>query len=124
MAVVEEQHRAFPAELGSVAAARRFVRDALRDLDDDDCYAVTLVVSELATNALLHAGTNFEVTLRHDDALRIAVIDHDPTPPVRRHAGPSDTSGRGLHLVEQLCLRWGVDPVDDGKCVWCELPAP
>ena len=78
-------------------------------------------MSELATNALLHAATNFEVTIHRDDAVRIGVIDHDPTPPVRRHAGPTDTSGRGLHLIEQLCTRWGVDAFDDGKCVWCEF---
>src|SRR5207253_1579374 len=124
MTAAQELVRAFPAELGSVAAARRFVRDALGDLDEDHRYAMTLVVSELATNALLHAATSFEVSIHHDDVVRIDVSDGDPTPPVRRHAGPTDTSGRGLHLIEQLCSRWGVDTRPDGKRVWCEIDLP
>ena len=118
---VREMRRAFPAELSSVAAARHFVREALSELPDDRCFGVTLFVSELATNALLHAATGFEVSVHHDGAVRVAVVDGDPTPPVRREATPNDTSGRGLHLIDQLCTRWGVDRLDGGKAVWCEL---
>ena len=121
MSAAQDVCRAFPAELGSVAAARRFVRDALADLDEEQRYGLTLVVSELATNALLHAATSFEVSIHHDSSVRIGVTDCDPTPPIPRQASPTDTSGRGLHLIEQLCTRWGVEPVDGGKCVWCEL---
>ena len=118
---VQEISRAFPAELGSVAEARRFVREALADLNEEARYGVTLVVSELATNALLHAATGFEVSLQHGGNVRLSVADGDPAPPVRREVSPTDTSGRGLHLVEQLCTRWGVEPLDGGKCVWCEV---
>ena len=118
---VREISRAFPAELGSVAEARRFVREALAELPEDACYGVTLVVSELATNALLHAATGFEVSVQRDGNVRLTVADGDPAPPVRRDVSPTDTSGRGLHLIEQLCIRWGVEPVDGGKCVWCEV---
>jgi two-component sensor histidine kinase len=113
--------RAFPAELSSVAAARRFVRAALDGLPDDRRDGLTLVVSELATNALLHAATGFEVTVRWNGSVRIDVSDGSPTMPVRRPATPREVTGRGLQLVEELCSRWGADARDGGKSVWCEF---
>jgi anti-sigma regulatory factor (Ser/Thr protein kinase) len=121
MPAAQHSSRAFPAELGSVAAARQFVREALAELPEEACYAVALVVSELATNALLHAATGFEVNVHRDGTIRLAVIDGDPAPPVRREVSPTDTSGRGLHLIEHLCTRWGVERVGGGKAVWCEV---
>ena len=113
--------QAFPAELGSVAAARRFVRGALDGIPDDRRERLTLVVSELATNALLHAASAFEVAVHWDGLVRLEVADSDPTVPQPRQASTGDVSGRGLHLVQQLCSRWGVERRDDGKSVWCEF---
>jgi anti-sigma regulatory factor (Ser/Thr protein kinase) len=82
-----------------------------------------LVVSELTTNAVVHAGSPFSVAVRHEgSAIRIAVHDSNPTLPVLRDGGPAAPSGRGLHLVRALTSAWGVDRSPDGKTVWAELP--
>ena len=114
MPPAEATSQAFPADLASVAAARRFVRGALDGIPDDRRDRLTLVVSELATNALLHAATSFEVGLHWDGHVRMEVSDGVPTM-------DDIGSGRGLLLVDRLCQRWGVEPCGDGKRVWCEF---
>ena len=37
-------------------------------------------------------------------------------------AGENDEGGRGLYLVDQLAIRWGSRPTEDGKAVWFEMP--
>jgi anti-sigma regulatory factor (Ser/Thr protein kinase) len=103
--------------------ARRVVRHLLDGSDDEIVDGVLLAVSELATNAVLHARTPFEVRAGLDaGVLRIEVHDDDPTLPQRRQPSPEDIGGRGLLLVEQAADRWGVDrEVDDGKTIWFEL---
>ena len=107
-------------------AARRFVKSLLECRPYDD-HAPTedaqLVVSELATNAVVHAGSPFSVSVRYDgSAVRIAVHDWNPTLPVLRYGGPTAVSGRGLHLVNTLARAWGVERSPGGKTVWAELP--
>ena len=82
-----------------------------------------LLASELVTNVVLHARTEFElrVALR-PDRLRVEVCDMIPAPPTIRTPVPSDFSGRGLGLLAALAGRWGVDTGADGKSVWFELP--
>jgi two-component sensor histidine kinase len=83
---------------------------------------VGLVVSELATNAVKHAATTFEVAVRIGGRIRIDVSDESPvlpTPP--QNVPPTAISGRGLQLVDALCDRWGVEVHDGYKCVWCEF---
>ena len=82
---------------------------------------VKLVVSELATNAVQHAGTTFEVVLHTDGHIRIDVFDESPRLPIPEPVPPTAMSGRGLHIVEAVCDRWGVEVHDDYKCVWCEI---
>ncbi len=86
-------------------------------------WQVELVVTELATNAVRHARTLFTVAMTWDGRrLRIEVSDAHPVPPERRDDLPPDaTGGRGLLLVEQLADRWGYDPHDRGKTIWCDL---
>ena len=56
------------------------------------------------------------------DRVVLRVTDADPAPPVRRRALPGATStGRGLHLLDALCARWGAEPAAVGKTVWGEL---
>ncbi len=71
---------------------------------------VELLVSELVTNAVLHGGSlvTLEVDCEAPEGISVAVGDNDPTPPVHRHAGPDDESGRGLALVELISDSWGV----------------
>ena len=82
-----------------------------------------LLVSELVTNAVLHARTRFTVEVEVvDDTARVSVEDSSPLPPAVRTFSDLAGSGRGLHLVEALASRWGVDSRDGaGKRVWFEL---
>lgn len=106
-------------------AARDFVAAVLLDHGfGGDADAVLLLVSELATNAVRHAGTPFEVAVDVREAgVRVAVIDGDIShPPQVRHPGVDDTSGRGLLIVDDLAERWGTEELDDGsKSVWFTL---
>ncbi len=105
-------------------AARDFVSRAL--LDEHLAAripAARLVVSELVTNAMVHAGTYIDLSIAvHDGAVRLTVRDRCPDPPVRR-ASPSRHGG-GLAAVEHLSRAWGVLPTaEGGKAVWAVLAA-
>ncbi len=110
------------ADAVSVARARDFVRAELVDHDLPHLVEdVRLVVSELATNATLHAGTPFEVTLgRVDGVVRVVVEDGSPVAPAHPvRVSSSDIGGRGLQIVAALSSGWGVDHRRDGsKSVW------
>lgn len=116
---------AFPPEPSSTREARRLVSDALEATDLDAAAATAaLVVSELVTNAVLHARTPFEVRMMlTPGVIRIEVHDGTERKPVRRYFSDQATSGRGLRLVEELCAAWGVDADTDGegKTVWAEV---
>ncbi|WP_432007218.1 ATP-binding protein [Streptomyces parvus] len=85
-----------------------------------------LLVSELATNALLHGairGRLFRVHLTLTEfVLRVAVSDPrgERLPSLRRADG-DDCYGRGLLVVAHLADRWGVEPRTVGKSVFAEL---
>ena len=111
----------WPAHPLHVSDARTFVLDCLAETElERQAHAVALVVSELATNVVLHANTPFTVTLaRRDSWLVLEVRDHVAgrvaVPP------PSDgveLHGRGLEIVQALSQAWGVWPRRDGKSVW------
>jgi anti-sigma regulatory factor (Ser/Thr protein kinase) len=119
--------RTFPPTADAIPEARAFVKDTLGERVGDDTMAdLMLALSELATNAVEHAGTPFEVVVDTDGRARIEVEDNSPHLPVLTRATPMATSGRGLAIVDELCDRWGVHVVQDTKCVWCErdLSAP
>jgi anti-anti-sigma factor len=85
--------------------------------------AAQLVASELVTNAVVHAGTEIDLTLRLImPILHIAVRDTGPGRP--KIAGPIDESaesGRGLLLVDALASTWGTFFPDNGKIVWAQV---
>lgn len=88
--------------------------------------SVALIVGELGANALLHGGVRdrlFQVRLvLTEDILRIEVSDPRGDRPLRhRCPGDSDTSGRGLMVVDHLAHRWGTAPRVVGKTVFAEL---
>ncbi|WP_324610755.1 ATP-binding protein [Streptomyces acidiscabies] len=91
--------------------------DGLRD-------AVEVVVSELMTNAVLHArrdAVRVTVTRLGSERVHIAVVDLARKGPQTRPAGADEESGRGLEIVEKLSGgNWGVDPLPWGKRVWAE----
>ena len=113
-----------PAEPASASRARRFVVDTLQRLQYDTVTDVAeLLVSELVTNALLHAGSEVRVRVEADGSrIRVEVQDASPVTVRKRTFSPESTTGRGLALVEALATRWGSDVVTDrGKAVWFEL---
>ena len=116
----------FPAEPGAARSARQFVADVLGrwghagSLLDN----AQLVVSELATNAIVHARCAFWVEVRARGAgVRLSVRDESPARPMMRDGGQLAPSGRGLRLVAALAGDWGVDLDADGKTVWADLGA-
>lgn len=115
---------ALTATAASVSQARRFLGATLVGWAATSVqWAAEQVLSELATNAVIHAGTPFRVRLRlADEALRIEVQDGSPRTPRQRHYGMSATTGRGLALVSSLSHEWGVVRDTGGKTVWCLLP--
>jgi anti-sigma regulatory factor (Ser/Thr protein kinase) len=84
-----------------------------------------LLVSELVTNAVLHARSASRVDVdRSDGYVRVAVRDDSSEPPLLRDNGADSTTGRGLLLVERVARTWGVDRSSSrGKTVWFELDA-
>ncbi|MFD0023805.1 SpoIIE family protein phosphatase [Streptomyces sp. NPDC058382] len=142
-----------PGNLLAPSAARRFVAAALAEwsglglpaavgfsdrLTDD----AAVIVSELVTNAVVHAGTNVELLFRLEEAtedeasaLVLEVSDHHPARAVRSDgrepgtgsdgaAGPGEPAeyGRGLELVATLAERWGITYRTGLKTVWARLP--
>lgn len=110
--------------LQSAEAARRFVHDRCEDWGCPEVTDVaTLIVSELVTNAIVHAATPAELRAKWaDGVLRLEVLDHaEGNPPDPRIAAPDDEGGRGLLLVDALSTAWGVESTDDGKVVWAEV---
>ncbi|MEU6992794.1 ATP-binding protein [Streptomyces sp. NPDC046465] len=112
----------------SVPAARAFTAAALVDwgIGGERADDITLCVSELATNALLHGvppGRGFRLYLGHEaDVLRVAVHDSgDGWPRIDLEEREDDESGRGLLLVAALADKWGVAERLPGKTVWCEF---
>lgn len=86
-----------------------------------------LLVSELVTNAVVHAGTPCELRIRPDgDGVHVEVRDRDPSLPSRNgHPDPMATSGRGVALVRDLADEFGMGPVSSGgKAVWFFLRRP
>lgn len=80
---------------------------------------VRLVVSELATNALVHGRTPFVVTLsREDDTVRLAVSDDSAWTTARATDQVLSAGGRGLRIVDVVSRDWGVIPGEGSKTVW------
>lgn len=119
-----EVHGEFDPAPTSVADARRFARAALEaGGSGGDGWPVEQVVSELATNAVVHAGTAFTLSIAQDDAhIRVSVTDGRPLARASiRRFSEETTTGRGLRLIQTLGQAWGVDQTESAKTVWCEL---
>ena len=106
-------------------AARAFVRDRLADwrLVADTVETVQLLVSELVTNAVVHAGTTSVLTVTLvDDRLTVRVRDRGRgSGPVLLPDDPTNVFGRGLQLVDALSDRWGTERDDQGSTSWFTL---
>lgn len=110
-----------PVDGRAPGQARRFLREAscsphhAHVLDEAE-----LLVSELVTNAVVHATPPLTVKVECDGtSLRVAVTDGSDRSPVPRVADADAESGRGIFLVDVISDRWGVAPSDgEGKAVW------
>ncbi|HEU0104273.1 MAG TPA: ATP-binding protein [Mycobacteriales bacterium] len=112
-----------PSLPASIASVRRFAVSAcLAGGLDPLCDTLALLVSEVATNALVHGSGNVQVRVTAaGPVLRVEVADDSPRMPEPRAAGLLEEGGRGLSLVEQLSRGWGVYREGAGKVVWFEL---
>lgn len=114
--------QSFEPEPSQVAVARRFARSALEEwgLVAED---IPLLVSELATNAVLHARSDFQIRIvANEDRVRVEVTDHNTRLPSFSVVPDDAYSGRGLMLVQASAAAWGVEAhSDQGKTIWFEL---
>ncbi|MFF1413043.1 SpoIIE family protein phosphatase [Streptomyces sp. NPDC058289] len=115
------------ADPAVVADARHLVLAQLTAWDLDElAFSTELIVSELVTNAVRHAGGPIRLRLIRADTLTCEVSDSSNTQPRMRRARSSEEGGRGLYIVAQLSHRWGSRYARGGKTVWSEqsLPLP
>ena len=112
------------AEGSSASHARAFVcahlsAHGLTHLVED----IELVVSELATNAMVHACTPFTVILgASENTVSLRVLDGSHVGPTLVVASALETNGRGLVIVQALSRDWGVTAhASGGKSVWAEF---
>ncbi|MFC9734931.1 ATP-binding protein [Streptomyces roseolus] len=136
MADHQEASVTLPSDPAAVATARRFVAEVLGrwglDGDGDTADSIRLMVSELATNAVLHTfgqSPTFTVELRLDreEVLRIGVTDSHPRFPRRLPAAVQQDNGRGMVIIRILAAEAGgrlsvTATAEGGKTVWITLP--
>src|SRR3954452_10589786 len=110
---------------GAPQQARRFIAATLEDLGLDEVREIAeLLVSELVTNAVVHAASPVDVEVEIDDSgVLVRVRDADTGPLVMRAGGGSelDEGGRGFLLVDRLAEAWGTEHRGGRKCVWFRL---
>jgi anti-sigma regulatory factor (Ser/Thr protein kinase) len=111
-------------DFAMVGAARRALRRWLHERGCRTADDAMLVLSELVTNSMIHAGAGCTVEMQHgDDRLRLEVRDRSPNAPVIGVRGPLDVGGRGLRVVDAVTEAWGWEPTVDGKRVWAIVAA-
>ncbi|WP_432136132.1 MULTISPECIES: SpoIIE family protein phosphatase [unclassified Streptomyces] len=113
-----------PARDDAPARARAQVSTLLRQWrsKDDTLDNVSLLVSELVTNAVRFAGGPVTVRLiRAGHGLLCEVGDTGTGRPRLGRGGLLDDGGRGLRIVHRLTTRWGVRWTDTGKVVWAKV---
>jgi len=115
-----------PGDAAGVGNARRFLRRALDGwgVDPDVSDTAVLCLSELVTNAIIHADSGCAVhAVLEDDILTVTVRDHGVPNAVRGELveEPLRVHGRGLQLVEALATRWGSERDAVGTTVWFAL---
>jgi len=115
-----KQQRIFANTPAAVARARSFVAsviDVPRVVGDE----IAIMVSELATNCVRHTVTDFTVGVEQSAReILVEVTDSGGGMPTVRRPEPSEPSGRGLRIVQELSDSFGVRELHGlpGKTVW------
>ena len=114
-----------PAEITSGRRARLFLAERLSEWRLESLLdTAMLLTTELVTNAVIHAHSAVNVTIRRSiDSLRVEVADSGGGALQMRAPSMESTNGRGLQLMEALAAAWGTSAFEAGKLVWFELPA-
>lgn len=109
-----------PGEPKQVGRCRRLVRDTLAAWELSALTeTVELLVSELVTNAIQHAGGEIRLRLqRNETGLLCEVCDRTRTPPELQELSATAERGRGILLVNELSRKWGHRRTATGKIVW------
>ena len=123
MPFTDSAETVFPAVPESVGAARRFTRAALsrHAIAPETVDIAILLVSELATNAIVHASSSVRLRIRVADDVRVEVSDVSADAPAITAGDSERESGRGLELVSTLADGWDWSPRAEGKVVWFAL---
>jgi anti-sigma regulatory factor (Ser/Thr protein kinase) len=115
---------ALPAEPSSAAAARHSLAAYCRDhgvptqLTDD----ALLVISELVTNAVLHAGTPTMAWAEYEPgSITVAVVDGSSSLPALLAPSERRESGRGVAIIDELGATWGLIRTSLGKIIWVNI---
>jgi anti-sigma regulatory factor (Ser/Thr protein kinase) len=116
-----------PHEPASAGRVRQALYEDLgaHHVDPESTDSVVLIASELLGNAIRHTPEHNDLCVSWEfesDALRVDVSDHSHETPAPRIPLPSDSSGRGLTIVNALAYEWGFDRSDAGKRVWARIP--
>lgn len=126
----QSTRRQYPTQPASVALARTQVQEFLEGWgitvdDNEDAASAILVVSELATNAVLYGNAerpfSVKVELYGEDVVCISVRDSAQQAPLRKAPTEDQPGGRGLFMVSTLARNWGWRTEVIGKTVWAEL---
>lgn len=110
----------FEPDASTPRAARR---EFTRHFDEHPCLEpLLLCLSEVVTNAVLHARTGVTVrAIEVGHTIRVEVADGSRVRPIRRSFGEISPTGRGLHLLDRLTTNWGIELSPRGKTVWFEI---
>ena len=106
----------------SASRARKLIRNAPLPLATAE--TAELLISELATNAILYAKGEFVVRIEISRNLYVEVANHSPLVPLPLSPQGNASQGRGLQIVDALASSWGVEPTSRGKVLWFSLDLP
>lgn len=124
--VALQQRLTLPPTIDAPAYARRLIDGVCEHWKLGPTVGIArVVVTELVSNAVIHAATPVTVVVRLTDThLYLSVLDGSPDLPVRAPCDVSATpqaTGNGLYLVDVLCAAWGTIPLMNGKRVWAAI---
>jgi len=123
-AVLAKASEHLPADLRSAGEARELVRTTLDGWTDGDRIDdIVLCVSELVTNAVVHASSSPRILVHVRPAvIHVEVSDASDVLPTPRVAEMNDTSGRGMSILTGFSDRWGsLRRSGGGKTVWFDV---